>query len=180
MTTALVARGMTIAIALLFLVAVAHKVRVLRDGRAQAEPMIRTAKVWARRPRLSLSAAALSELSAVGLLLVAPVAGLATGAGLVAFYISQLLRLPDDVPCNCFGAGLRSPTRAEAITRNVALAAVAGGLAVAMLAGLTVSDDWAASAATALAILAPLAGTIQLRRTLPTTGTAIDHESSFG
>jgi hypothetical protein len=124
-------RGLGLALAALFVLAVVHKLGVLRSADAAREPLIRDSAVLRRHARLAVGAAAVAEAATAGLLVVAPVYGYALALVLVTVYAARLRRLPAGQRCNCFGSVMHADRRSSAIARNMLI----GGVAALVLAG---------------------------------------------
>jgi hypothetical protein len=154
-----VARGVALALAALFMLAVVHKVDVLRSGDAAREPLVRDTALLRRHARLAVGAALAAELGAATLLVLAPAYGYGVALVLVTVYAARLRRLPADQRCNCFGSVMHADRRSSAIARNVAIGAVAV-LAVAGYAtgGLDTAPLSDGTLGTALVVAAAIAG----------------------
>lgn len=118
----------------LFVLAVAHKVRVLRAGQAVYEPVITSYPLLHAHAAVWLAVDVALEGIAIGLLLVAPLAGVAWTIALIGSYTVILRRLPASQTCRCFGAMLPQG-RVEAIRRNLILMFCGLGALAAFAAG---------------------------------------------
>jgi hypothetical protein len=116
-------RSVSICVVALLGLAVVHKVRVLRNGQAPNEPLLRLTS-WRRRHAFGvLLAVGILEAGIAAMLLLAPAVGFAMLAALASGYAVELRRLARDEPCNCFGSTLRVGSRQTAMVRNILLAA---------------------------------------------------------
>lgn len=130
-------RAVELFLAAAFAFAALHKGLVLRSGLAAELPLIESREQRAARPRTWLAAALGAELTALGLLLAVPRAGLLAAAALLGYYALELRRLPASQPCNCFGGAGPDATSRTAIYRNLALA----GIALAAFGASVASGD---------------------------------------
>jgi len=130
-----VVRALSLFVALLLLLAVGHKVRVLYARQAEAEPLIGLGGRRKRHPSAAISLAAIVEIALAVALVAVPVIGCAGASLLLAFYAREVGRLPADQPCNCFGEVLRTHDGGAAIRRNVVLAVATAGAFLAYATG---------------------------------------------
>jgi hypothetical protein len=128
-------RALTLYVALLLVLAVAHKVRVLYARRAGAEPLIELGGWRKRHASVAIALAAIGEIALAVVLIAVPIIGAAGSSLLLAFYAREVARLPADQPCNCFGEVLRTHDGRAAIRRNVVLATAAAGAFLAYATG---------------------------------------------
>jgi hypothetical protein len=130
------ARGVTLCIALLLVLAIGHKVRVLASNGARIEPVIAT-RGWSERVTTSvLAVVTVLEAACVVALLAAPTLGLFAVAMLLIVYAIELRRLRPDEGCACFGELFTAPDRAAAIGRNLILVAASLALGATYGVGL--------------------------------------------
>lgn len=119
----------------LLLIGAAHKVQTLRRGLARFEPMLRLTP-WDRvsaNPLLALIAGL--EVAIAAALIVAPAAGAGAGCLLLAFYATQIRRLPAEQSCQCFG-GLFVQEQRGAFRRNLVLLALSLLVMIGIVAGI--------------------------------------------
>lgn len=165
MVAADVARALSLWLAFLLVLAVAHKLRVLYAHEAEAEPLIELGGWRKRHASAAIALAAMGEITLAVVLVAVPVVGCAGVSLLLAFYAREVARLPADQPCNCLGGVLRTHTRGAAIRRNVVLAV---GAAAAFLGYATGAVDVTplsgATFGIALVLVAALAAAEALRR----------------
>lgn len=127
-------RGVSLALAGLFVWAVTHKAHAGWERTAGFEPLMQLSP-WRRRHSAALLAVAgLVEVTVAALLLLVPAVGFAAAAALTLIYARELRRLPPDASCNCFGA-VMAQGRTSAINRNLVLSAVGVAGSAAYLAG---------------------------------------------
>jgi hypothetical protein len=160
-----VLRSLSLCLAGLFLVAIAHKAYLVRAGSASQQPLIRRRGWEGRNARLALAGTAAGEAVIAGMLVVRPTVGFAAAACAIAFYTFELRRLAPDESCGCLGEILEAGGRSAAVRRNLILlgAAGSGGLAYATGA-VDVSALSQLTAGVALLVLATtLALTVLLR-----------------
>jgi hypothetical protein len=127
-------RGVSLALAGLFVWAAAHKAHVVRERTAGHEPLMQLSQWRVRHAAALLAVATFVELTVAALLLLVPAAGFAAAAGLAVFYARELRRLPPDASCNCFGA-VMAQGRTSAIHRNLVLSAIGLAGAATYLSG---------------------------------------------
>jgi hypothetical protein len=122
--------------ALLLVVAITHKARVVMANGAQTEPVIATHK-WAPRVAAAiLTAATVLEVAIVAALFADPAIGLIALAMLLLVYTAELRRLQPQESCACLGDLFIAPDRAAAIRRNLFLFATSLALGAGYVAGL--------------------------------------------
>lgn len=128
------ARGFALCLAMLMLLAAAHKAVALRRGHAANDPLLKL-NSWRRThaPLLFAGVATMEVGLAVGLVFDPPV-GLALTIGLLTLYSREMRRLQPEDSCNCFGETLHSTSRRSALVRN----GVLGGLGALVLSGYAV------------------------------------------
>jgi hypothetical protein len=102
-----------------FLSAAAHKVRVLRRGRASQQPVLQTVGLLKAHPQAATSAALAAECGLVVALVLAPLPGLALAALVLIVYTQLVRRLAPGAPCACFGGS--GDLAASAVRRNAVL-----------------------------------------------------------
>ena len=124
--------------AALLMLAIVHKVRVLRGGQPAAEPLMKVTEWRMSHARTLLVAAAAMECVICVSIVAAPPLGFIALGILAAGYSFDLRRLPEQEPCNCFGGAIESPNSRAAIRRNVGIASVS--LAAAVLYMTDVAD----------------------------------------
>jgi hypothetical protein len=148
-------RALALFLAAILAFAAVHKGLVLHRGLAAAIPLIGSREHRAARPRAWLAAALAAEVVTVGLLLVAPRAGLFAAVSLLGFYAVELRHLPASEPCNCFGGAGPDATSRTAIYRNLGLAALGvAAVAASIAGGENAADVSQASAGVALLLIA--------------------------
>lgn len=143
----------------LMVLAVAHKVFLLVEGRAGQDP----AFAWVRFTALRSSAVVVGVLAGieaviVTLLFLAPVVGLFASAVLMLTYGAVLRARQPDVECGCFGSALPMTNRAAA-WRNfgLAVAAIASAI-VATLRAIHPLNPTQLSVGLALLVLGSIGG----------------------
>jgi hypothetical protein len=130
-----VIRSASLVLAAVLAFAVAHKLRVLREGDADEQPLLRRRR-WPPEvaARVLATVASVEALVAVAVVVVPPI-GLIGMAGVLAAYTFELRRLDVNESCGCLGDLLDQAGRAQAIRRNMVLFGVAAGSAAAYLSG---------------------------------------------
>lgn len=166
-------RGVTICFALLLVVAIAHKLRVLASKGARTEPVIAT-HGWSERAAESvLAAVMIIEVATVIALLAVPVLGLFVVSLLLVVYAVELRRLRPGESCACFGDLFTASDRAAAIRRNLILLAASVALGASYGAGLLeiapLSQPTIGIAAVAAAAMAAGKARAALLRSVSTT-----------
>jgi hypothetical protein len=119
-----IVRAVSLCVALLFVVAVGHKVQILRAGEAAAEPLIKLGGWRKRHASTAIALAGIAETALAVLLVTVPLVGLVGASLLLVLYAREVRRLPADQPCNCFGGVIRTHAGAAAVRRNAGLAVV--------------------------------------------------------
>lgn len=133
------ARIVSLGIALLFALAIRHKLAVVLNGTAEAEPLL-ALSAFRRAHAATIFALVTIVEAIVALLLIAtPAVGLAATALLTACYTLQLRRLPPNEPCNCFGAAFSVQSRTTAMTRNFVIVILSAPLALLYVTGLPIA-----------------------------------------
>jgi hypothetical protein len=158
-------RALSLYAALLLVLAVGHKVRVLYTRQAEAEPLIKLGGWRERHASAAITLAAIGEITLAVLLVAVPVLGCAGVALLLTFYAREVARLPADQPCNCLGGVLRTNAGGAAIRRNVVLAVATAGAFLGYATGaVDVASLSGATFGIALILVAALAAAEALRR----------------
>jgi hypothetical protein len=161
-------RSLSLFLAALLALAIAHKLQLLRTGRAATQPLVKSHGLRGSRAALALSLALIAGAAVVTALVVSPELGLPATAALLVLYAFELRRLAAQETCGCFGEWLAASRRAQAIRRNLALGALAA-------AGIetTRTERWhghiAKSVTTGLGVTVSVAGEERYRRDLERT-----------
>lgn len=129
-TVAVAARALSLLLAVLLVVAVVHKAKVLAVGVPQDEPLTRARRWSGTRARLALILAVAAELVAVAALIFVPRFGFGVVTGLLLLYVLELRRLSPYEDCACFGDVLPRARRDQAMARNILLALFSIGAGV--------------------------------------------------
>jgi hypothetical protein len=146
----------------LMLLAATHKLRLVANGAAATQPLMQLAAWRRRHAAWLLGGAAVVELAIAGVLIAAPVAGMAAVLALLAVYSTELRRLAKDEDCGCLGNFL-SASRNAALRRNLVIASVTvaalAATATGTLAPAPISQATVGAALIVLVgALVPLAG----------------------
>jgi len=115
-----------VVLSVLFLLALGHKVAILRAGTGGELALL----WWAPRsltPHLIVGAT-IVEASIATLLWVRPFIGLCLGISLVSLYTVLQARSPSTAPCGCFAGEFLDGTRRMRMIRNAVILAVAIGI----------------------------------------------------
>jgi hypothetical protein len=154
-------RSASLFFAAILLVAMVHKLQLLRRGKAQSQPLIRSYRLRSAVAALLLVVAIVAEAATVAGLLLVPTIGFAASALLLSLYAFELRRLAPGESCGCFGEWLAVARRAEAIRRNIVLAVVAIVGAGVYQSGIVepsaISQASAGSALVVVAVVVPFA-----------------------
>lgn len=143
-------------LAALLLLAVLHKVRLLRTGAAATQPLLALTPWREQHANVLVVSAACVELLSGVALVVTPVLGLAATIAVLAVYTAELWRLDRNQDCGCFGDVL-SASRNDAIRRNTILLTLAGASLVSAATGFApVGDISQATVGAALMAVAAL------------------------
>jgi hypothetical protein len=152
-------RVVSLSLAALFVLAAAHKARVLVAGTANQEPLMQLGAFRRRHAPSILAAAAAIEMGAAALLLVEAKLGLAVTLLLLAPYTWELRRLEGEQPCNCLGSSLGA-TRSIAVRRNVVLSILAACALAPLILGwvgvASISQATVGATLLALAVVLPI------------------------
>lgn len=130
------ARSLSLCLAGLFALGIAHKMRALGSGNEEAQPVIARYGLHGGWATAALAAAAGAEAGITTVLLIQPAFGCLSAGALLLAYSLLLGRLAPDESCMCLGELFDARSRAGAIRRNVGLGVAAAMLGVADLAGL--------------------------------------------
>lgn len=155
----LLATAYGLALASLFSVAAAHKVRSVALGSAAEEPLLQLTRKRAENATALLVTAATAEIGAAVLLVAVPVAGLTVAVALLLFYWLELRHLPRKASCNCFGQAIAAGSVRFARWRNMTLATLAAFAipAVASPASLDLASLPGAASLAAVIVAIPAA-----------------------
>lgn len=173
-------RVVALFLAILFVLAAVHKVRVVALGGAHELPLMRLDEWRTRHAQALLALAAVAEIAVAVLLLVAPPEGLGAALALLLRYSWDLRRLKPQQSCGCFGNFLKANS-ISALRRNVMLAAASGAAFVPAITGWTEPASISqATAGGALAIVAAFAAADAVIRVTQPAGTAGDFRRAGG
>jgi hypothetical protein len=153
-------RSLTLVLTALLVLAVAHKVQLLRSGRAGSQPLIKSHGLHGAGAAVALSLGAVVEVAVAAALVLAPQYGFPATAALFLLYAHDLRRLAPNETCGCFGEWLAAARRTQAIRRNLTLAglAVIGGVAyqTEVVDAVAISQASAGATIVIVAIVLPL------------------------
>lgn len=133
-------RVFCLCLAALLLLAVLHKLRLLRTGAAATQPLLALTPWRERHANALLATAACVEILTVVALVVTPVLGLAATIAVLAAYTAELWRLDRSQDCGCFGDVL-SASRNDAIRRNAILLTLAAASRLSAATGVAPVGD---------------------------------------
>jgi hypothetical protein len=142
-----IAGSIVVLIVVLLVLAIAHKLNVVRTGSHRGEPLLAISPWRLRHGPALLLAATVLEASVVVALFADTPLGLGLVVCLSLMYAALLRDLGPDEGCRCFGNLMHVKTRRLAIMRNVLLAAVS-----ASALGLSLADAVAPRATSDLAL----------------------------
>lgn len=151
----------------MLLLAVFHKVRVVRARKARFEPLIALTE-W-RRTHASalLIAVGLCELTIAVILILFPPVGFLMVAVMLLAYAIALGSLPPEAPCNCFGSMLTVPHRSTAVARNITLVLTSLLAASMILSGAVESPKVTETSVGIAIVLAALLAAYDIQKHYP-------------
>ena len=166
------ARALSLLLGVVFALAALSKVQILRSSEAYTHPLLARPALVRRHATSLIATALLLELATTASLLLAPQAGLLVAAALLLAYLWAIVFLAPPEGCACFGNLLPRLSRAAAVVRNTALAALSIGAWALLGDGSAPAAVSARSGAEMAAVLAGVVGWLMSTR-VPAMGQRI-------